>query len=123
MSLVRSHLSHGCEVWAPQGPSSDMYRLESIQRRATNCKFILQDHESSYSDRLKKLNLIPLSYWLELKDIVFFFKCKVGVYELDIQQFIKQCPAINQPVQVLVTFYVQTYAEHLILETHTLVEY
>ena len=88
LSLVRSHLSHGCEVWAPQGPSSVMYRLESIQRRAT--KFILQDHDSSYSDRLKKLNLIPLSYWLELKDIVFFFKCKVGVYELDIQQFIKQ---------------------------------
>ena len=90
LSLVRSHLSHGCEVWAPQSPSSDMYRLESIQRRAT--KFILQDHDSSYSDRLMKLNLIPLSYWLELKDIVFFFKCKVGVYELDIQQFIEQPP-------------------------------
>ena len=75
LSLVRSNLSHGSEVWSPQTPSLDMYRLESIQRRAT--KFILQDHESSYSDRLKKLNLIPISYWLELKDIVFFFKCKV----------------------------------------------
>ena len=38
----------------------------------------------------KKLNLIPISYWLELKDIVFFFNCKVGLYDLDIGQFIKQ---------------------------------
>ena len=75
LSLVRPNLSHGSEVWAPQTPSLDMYHLESIQRRAT--KFFLQDYESSYSDRLKKLTLIPISYWLELKDIVFFFKCKV----------------------------------------------
>ena len=55
-----------------------MYRLESIQRRAT--KFIPQDHESSYSNRLFSSLLSN--------------------------------PAINQPVQVLVTFYVQIYAEH-----------
>ena len=47
LSLVRSNLSHGSEVWAPQTPS-----LESIQRRAT--KFILQDYESSYSNRFKE---------------------------------------------------------------------
>ena len=88
LSLVRSNLSRGSEVWAPQAPSLDMYRVESIQRRAT--KLILQYFESSYSDHSKKLNLIPISYWLELKDIVFFFKCKVGLHELDIDQFIKQ---------------------------------
>ena len=36
MSLVRSHLSLiGCELWAPQGSSADLLRLEGIQRRAT----------------------------------------------------------------------------------------
>jgi hypothetical protein len=49
-------------------------------------KFILQDCESSYVDRLKKLNLIPLSYLHEIKDIMFFYKCKSGMYELDINQ-------------------------------------
>ena len=50
LSLVRSHLSFGCELWAPQGSSADLFRLEGIQRRAT--KFILHDYESSYVDRL-----------------------------------------------------------------------
>ena len=56
LSLVRSHLSFGFEIWAPQGLSADLLRLEGIQRRAT--KFVLQDYETSYVDRLKKLNLI-----------------------------------------------------------------
>ena len=34
LSLVRSHLSFGSEIWAPQGPSADLLRLEEIQRRA-----------------------------------------------------------------------------------------
>ena len=80
LTLVRS--------WAPQGSSSDLLRLESVQRRAT--KVILQDYESSYSDRLKKLNLIPISYWLEIKDIVFYYKCKAGLYDLDIDKYIER---------------------------------
>jgi hypothetical protein len=66
-ALARSQLSHGCEVWMPQEPSSDLFRLESIQRRAT--KFILQNYEPSYLDRLKKLNLNPLWYWLRMREI------------------------------------------------------
>ena len=70
LSLVRSHLSFDSEIWAPQGLSADLLRFEGIQRRAT--KFILQDYESSYVERLKKLYLIPISYWQEIKDIVSF---------------------------------------------------
>ena len=88
LTLVRSQFSHSSEVWAPQGPSSDLLRLESVHRRAT--KVILQDYESSYSDRLKKLNLIPISYWLEIKDIVFYYKCKAGLYDLDIDKYIER---------------------------------
>ena len=88
LSLVRSHLSFGCEIWAPQGPSADLLRLEGIQRRAT--KFVLQDYTSSYVVRLKKLNLIPVSYWHEIKDIIFLYKCKSGMYELDINLYISQ---------------------------------
>ena len=89
LSLVRSYLSFGCEIWAPQGPSADLLRLEGIgiQRRAT--KFVLQDYTSSYVVRLKKLNLIPV-YWHEIKDIIFLYNCKSGMYELDINQYISQ---------------------------------
>ena len=87
LTLVRSQLSHGCEVWAPQGASSDLFRLESIQRCST--KFILNDYESCYVDRLKKLSLIPISYWLEIKNIVFYCKCMTGLYDLDIDRYIE----------------------------------
>ena len=32
----------------------------------------------SYRDRLIKLKLLPLNYWLEYLDLVFFFKCMKG---------------------------------------------
>jgi hypothetical protein len=114
--ILCSHLSFVCELWAPQGPSAYLFRLESIQRRAT--KLILQDYESSYVDRLKKLNLI-LSCWHEIKDIMFFYKCKSGMYELDINQFIT---SIIPPVPVLVIFFVKICVKRLSSETRTLTE-
>ena len=53
-----------------------------MQRRAT--RFILKRNSSnlSYKDRLIKLKLLPLSYWLEYLDLVFFFKCLHGHTDL-----------------------------------------
>jgi hypothetical protein len=75
LSLVRSHLSYASEIWA-----------EGVQRRAT--KFMLQNYELSYLERLRKFNLLPISYWLEIKDLILFFKCKQGLYDLDISSFV-----------------------------------
>ena len=72
LSLVRSHLSYASEIWAPQASSRDLAILEGVQRRAT--KFILQNYELSYLERLRRLNLLPISYWLEIKDLIFFFQ-------------------------------------------------
>ena len=72
LSLVRSHLSYANEIRAPQASSRDLAILEGVQRRAT--KFILQNYELSYLERLRKLNLLPISYWLEIKDLIFFFQ-------------------------------------------------
>ena len=67
-----------------------MQRLESLQRRAT--KFILnlnwQDNVS-YRDRLKKLNMLPLTYWHEFKDLLLYFKCRTGHFNMNITDFIK----------------------------------
>ena len=36
----------------------------------------------------RKLNLLHISYWLEIKDLIFFLKCKQGLYDLDISSFV-----------------------------------
>ena len=84
--LVRSHLSYASEVWAPQSSGRDLALLEGVQRRAT--KFILRDYELPYRLRLIKLNILPISSWPELKDLLFFFKCKQGYFDVDISQYL-----------------------------------
>ena len=55
--------------------------VEKVQRRAT--RFILKNSRNlSYKDRLIKLKLLPLNYWLEYLDLVFFFKYLHGHVDL-----------------------------------------
>jgi len=49
-------------------PDKGYYTCQTYQRRAT--KFILNDYNSSYFDRLKKLNLLPLMYIFELNEVL-----------------------------------------------------
>ena len=73
-SLVRSHFCYCSQLWAPQSVISNLFLVENVQRRAT--RFILKNSSNlSYKDRLIKLKLLPLNYWLEYLDLVFFFKC------------------------------------------------
>ena len=52
-----------------------------MQRRAT--RFILKNSSNlCYKDRLIKLKLLPLNYWLEYLDLVFFLKCLYGHIDL-----------------------------------------
>jgi hypothetical protein len=36
--------------------------------------------------------VIPISYWFEIKDITFFFKCKVGYFDLKLEDYVVQPP-------------------------------
>ncbi len=70
LSLVRSQLSYGSQLWLPM-LIKHIVSLEKIQRRAT--KFIVGYNSNlSYKERLIQLNLLPLMYHLELLDVVFF---------------------------------------------------
>ena len=71
ISLVRSHLTFCSQIWRPY-LLKDMRHLEQIQRRAS--KFILNDFTSDYKLRLINLNLLPLTMWFELQDIMFLMK-------------------------------------------------
>ena len=74
LTLVRSQLAYGSQVWAPQ-TVSNILTIERVQRRAT--KFILSlpyRTDISYKERLQILGIIPLCYWHEYLDIVYIFK-------------------------------------------------
>ena len=79
LALVRPHVSYATQVWAPQSIEL-MRHLERTQRRAT--KYILHLPFSttiSYSTRLQTLDLLPIGYWHEFLDIVFFYKIVHGL--------------------------------------------
>ena len=74
LTMVRSQLAYGSQVWAPQ-TVGNIQTIERVQRRAT--KFILSlpyRTDISYKDRLQILNIIPLCYWHEYLDMVYVFK-------------------------------------------------
>ena len=71
LSLVCSRLPYCCQVWRPQN-TKDIVLLERIQRRAT--KYILNEYASDYKSRLVSLQLLPLMYYFELCDLMFFIK-------------------------------------------------
>ena len=85
LSLVRSHLSYASEIWAPQSCRTDLKLSESVQRRAT--RFILNcsnDHHvrPNYKSHLITLNLLPISYWLECRDLCFVYKYMSGSFNV-----------------------------------------
>ena len=65
---------------------SEVTKIESLQRRAT--KFILNTHWQE-DEHLSRLNLLPLTYWNEVKDLIFYFKCRAGHYTLPIADYVK----------------------------------
>ena len=88
VSLVRYHLCLCSQVWAPQ-TSMLMMEVEKVQRRAS--RFICKNNKLSYKDRLTSLNLLPINYWLEYLDILFFFKCKLGYINFRIDNYVSFC--------------------------------
>ena len=72
VTLIRSLLSYGSQVWRPT-LVKDIVSLERIQRHAT--KFILLDYHATYKDHLIKLSILPLAMYLEYLDISFMLRC------------------------------------------------
>ena len=81
-TLVRSQMGYATQLWSPQ--TIDLIsRLERVQRRAS--KYILDLPficETSYKQRLIDLNFLPLSYWHEYLDMLFFYKTNCGIMRI-----------------------------------------
>ncbi len=81
LTLVRSQLCYGCQVWAPQSVTMTKC-TERVQRRAKEFPFRT---DTSYKQRHLLLNLLPLCYWHEFLDMVLYFKLIHGIMNIDIQ--------------------------------------
>ncbi len=83
LALVRPHIGYATQIWAPQ--SIDLIlKPKRIQRRAS--RYILNLPFNScedYSSRLQSLNLLPICYWQEYLDLVFFYKSTHGLVNLN----------------------------------------
>ena len=59
-------------------------KVERVQRRATkyilNAPFIC---DIDYKDRLLATRMLPLSYWHEYLDMIFFYQANYGIFTVD----------------------------------------
>ena len=91
LAFVRSRLDYASEVWSHQS-IYQVRAIESIQRRAT-CFILGENPRCStiiYKERLLKLNLLPISYRHEIKDMVFLHSCLIDKNNLDLSCVLKK---------------------------------
>ena len=69
LTLIRSLVTYCCQIWRPY-LIKESRTLEKLQRRAS--KYIMGYPSLDYKQRLLKLNLLPLTLWLELQDVLLF---------------------------------------------------
>ena len=90
LTFVKPHLNYASEIWAPQS-IGNISKAKSLQRRAT--KYILHldwKDNTSYHKRLVRLNLLPISYTHEINDLLFYFRCRLGYYNICLNDFVQQ---------------------------------
>jgi hypothetical protein len=86
VSLVRSGLEYCSQVWSGT-TSQNILLIERLQRSAT--RYILQQPDLDYKDRLKELKLLPLTYRREYLDTCMFYKCMNGLQILNINDYVQ----------------------------------
>ncbi len=96
LSLVKSQLCYTSEVWSPH-IQAQKTQLEQVQRRATRRMLKERKGDSSYSERLSTLRLLPLCYDREIRDLVFFYKALYGISDLNVHNYVSFVSQFPQP--------------------------
>ena len=63
-------------------------KTEKIQSRATRWILRVKAGELSYKERLQQLDMLPLAYDREDKDLVFFYKAVNEYIDIDVSNFV-----------------------------------
>ena len=88
-SMVLPILCYGSPAWCPS--KTDMRNIESVQRRATN--WIIDFNDLSYKERLTALNLLRISLYLQVIDLLFFSRLINGDYMINLDHYLSSTPA------------------------------
>ena len=95
LDAVHCHLGYATQVWSPQSISL-LKQVESVQQRATKYILKLPFHcDVTYKTRLQLINLLPLCYWHEYLDTVFFYKAVNNLIYVNS----KSLPVVKQPAR------------------------
>ena len=84
---MKSQLSYATVVWSPASVKLRTI-LERVQRCATRWILRAKIGEMSYKQRLLTLDLLPLTYDRELRDLVFLYNCIFGYTDLNIGRYV-----------------------------------
>ena len=93
-TLVRPLLEYGNELWSPY-EKKDIALIEDTQRRATKC-ILNYPKATDYKSRMLTLDLLPLEFRRQMKDSIFLFKLKNGLYNLDFEDNARSVDARRQ---------------------------
>ena len=91
-SMVLPILLYGSTVW--YASKTNLRKLQQTQWKAV--KWVLANGEPNYNVALKKLNLLPLSLYLELNDILLLSNIISNKIDFDWQPFLKPSQRRNQ---------------------------
>ena len=84
-------------LWSHSCPTQRKFGLRHkypLKQRLKECRGERRDGrdrrvgEMSYKDRLLALNLLPLTFDRELKDLIFFYKCLNNLTDLNVKDFV-----------------------------------
>ena len=84
-------VTYASQAWYAN--KSEMQQLERVQRKAS--AWILQTADMEYSERLKKIKLLPLSVYMELHDILFFFAVSTRKYDWNLEDHVERITSKN----------------------------
>ena len=73
LATVKPHLCYATEAWSPAQKSLKA-TVEQVQTCVTRWILSLKPGQMSYGERLLALDMLPLAYDREIKDLVFLYK-------------------------------------------------
>ena len=83
VSIVRCHLGYATQVRSPESIGL-LKRKENVQRRVTELDLKLPFRcDVTYKTRVQLTNLLPISCWHEVLDMVFFYTAVNNVVFID----------------------------------------